>query len=162
MQKLKDKSSRNRNGACLFELAYRLTNMCSVRNDLVLNPFLGTGTTILTSIASGKNSIGFEIDSNFRDLIHERVLDGISSSNDVIENRLKNHVDFVKKRESEKTKLKHDPNAYNFRVMTNQEKNLKSPFIKSVSNIGNNEYIANYSNSFEIELNNIVRHILSS
>ena len=40
-----DKNIRERSGAYPFELAYRLINMLSLREDKVLDPFLGTGTT---------------------------------------------------------------------------------------------------------------------
>ena len=62
---MNNKELRNRNGAYPFELAYRLINMYSVKGDTVLDPFLGTGTTIIAAIASGRNSVGYEIDPNF-------------------------------------------------------------------------------------------------
>ena len=55
---------RERSAAFPFELAYRLINMYSLVGETVLDPFLGTGTTILAAISSARNSIGFEIDPN--------------------------------------------------------------------------------------------------
>ena len=54
-------NERERSAAFPFELAYRLINMFSVKNDLVLDPFLGTGTTTKAAICSQRNSIGFEL-----------------------------------------------------------------------------------------------------
>ncbi len=46
-------------------LAERLIRMFSFAGDLVLDPFLGTGSTALAAIASGRNSIGVEIDAGY-------------------------------------------------------------------------------------------------
>jgi len=64
-QLLNDKNTRNRSAAFPFELAYRLINMHSIREDTVLDPFAGTGTTTLASIASSRNSVVYEIDPDF-------------------------------------------------------------------------------------------------
>jgi len=45
-----------------FELAYRLVRMFSFYGDTVLDPFCGTGTTLLAAAKTGRNSIGIEID----------------------------------------------------------------------------------------------------
>jgi DNA modification methylase len=45
-----------------FELAHRLVCMFSFFGDTVLDPFCGTGTTMLAAIKSDRNSIGVEID----------------------------------------------------------------------------------------------------
>ncbi|MBR0369723.1 MAG: site-specific DNA-methyltransferase [Methanobrevibacter sp.] len=123
-QKLDNKELRNRNGAYPFELAYRLINMYSVKGDTVLDPFLGTGTTIIASIASGRNSIGYEIDPNFKDFIINGILESKNNSNNYIFDRINNHISFVNNRIVEKGPLKHTSNTYNFDVMTGQEKEL--------------------------------------
>ena len=64
-QGLADKASRSRSAAFPFELASRLINMYSVKADVVLDPFLGTGTTMAAAMASARNSIGYEIDHSF-------------------------------------------------------------------------------------------------
>ena len=53
-----NKNIRERSGAYPVELAYRLINMFSIQGDIVLDPYLGTGTTTLGAMASGRNSIG--------------------------------------------------------------------------------------------------------
>ncbi|MDP8315587.1 MAG: site-specific DNA-methyltransferase [Candidatus Celaenobacter antarcticus] len=45
-----------------FELASRLVRMFSFQGDTVLDPFCGTGTTMIASLKSGRNSIGLDID----------------------------------------------------------------------------------------------------
>src|SRR4030067_1703027 len=85
-----DKEIRERSGAYPFELAYRLINMFSLREDTVLDPFLGTGTTTLAAMATGRNSIGYEIDPNFKELLYERCQDIVSFSNKLIRDRIDN------------------------------------------------------------------------
>ena len=44
------------------ELAYRLVRMFSFAGDTVLDPFMGTGTTLLAAARCARNSIGVEIE----------------------------------------------------------------------------------------------------
>ena len=62
-------SSRLRSAAFPYDLAYRLINMYSVKGDMILDPFLGTGTTMAAAMTSGRNSIGVEIDESFHSAI---------------------------------------------------------------------------------------------
>ena len=133
-QKLGDKKLRDRNGAYPFELAYRLINMYSVKGDTVLDPFLGTGTTIMASIASGRNSIGYEIDSNFKPFIIDGIMNRVELSNERITKRVADHILFVRDREERKGALKHVSDVYNFSVMTNQEKKLSFATVKELNN----------------------------
>lgn len=56
-----------------LEVAYRLVRMFSFVGDTVLDPFSGTGTTILASIRSDRNSIGVEIDRKYCKMAMERL-----------------------------------------------------------------------------------------
>lgn len=47
------------------ELAYRLVRMFSFYGDTVLDPFCGTGTTMIAAMKCDRNSIGIEIDSEY-------------------------------------------------------------------------------------------------
>jgi modification methylase len=116
-----DKSIRARSGAYPFELAYRLINMFSLREDTVLDPFLGTGTTTLASIATGRNSLGFEIDPNFSEHLNKRFKDVMNFSNSLLRTRLLSHLKFVQERTEVKGKLKYSSKNYGFPVMTGQE-----------------------------------------
>lgn len=48
-----------------LELANRLVRMFSFVGDTVLDPFCGTGTTMLASMKANRNSIGVEIDEQY-------------------------------------------------------------------------------------------------
>lgn len=54
----------SRSAAYPIEIPIRLIRMFSVLGDTVLDPFLGTGTTVLAAARTGRNSVGYEIDRN--------------------------------------------------------------------------------------------------
>lgn len=124
-QTIAGKESRERSGAYPFALAYRLINMYSLIGETVLDPFLGTGTTTLVSIASGRNSIGFEIDESIV-LIDDFCKTAVKSSlNNITKNRLANHIAFIDEYTEKNGKPKHENINYNFGIITSQEINLK-------------------------------------
>lgn len=55
------------------ELADRLVRMFSFVGDIVLDPFLGTGTTTVSAAKWGRNSIGFEVDDHYFKLAEKRI-----------------------------------------------------------------------------------------
>lgn len=55
------------------ELPARLIKMFSFVGDTVLDPFLGSGTTSLAAIHQQRNSIGYEINKEFRELIEKKL-----------------------------------------------------------------------------------------
>jgi modification methylase len=60
------------------ELAERLIRMFSFVGDTVLDPFMGTGTTALAASRWGRNSVNFEIDSEYLSLAESRLRDELS------------------------------------------------------------------------------------
>jgi len=58
-------STRNHPAPFPIELASRLVRMFSFQGDTVLDPFCGTGTTMVSSIRYGRNSIGIDIDPEY-------------------------------------------------------------------------------------------------
>lgn len=55
------------------ELPRRLIKMFSFVGDTVLDPFLGSGTTSLAAKNLGRNSVGYEINSEFTTIIKEKL-----------------------------------------------------------------------------------------
>jgi modification methylase len=138
-----NKNIRDRSGAYPFELAYRLINMFSLRGDTVLDPFLGTGTTTIASISTGRDSIGFEIDSKLKEHIFSRLENLMNFSNQLLQNRIENHLKFVQEQTNAKVKLRYTSSHYGFPVMTSQEKEIvfdKLTKIKTRDNIIEAEY----------------------
>lgn len=61
------------------ELPKRLIKMFSFVGETVLDPFLGSGTTTLAAIKLNRNSVGYEINESFINIIKEKV--GLNSHN---------------------------------------------------------------------------------
>ena len=55
------------------EVAERLIRMFSVKGETVLDPFLGSGTTMKMAIKTERNSIGFEIDPNLLPTLKQKI-----------------------------------------------------------------------------------------
>lgn len=56
-----------------LEMAYRLIRMFSFVGDTVLDPFCGSGTTMLAAMKSGRNSIGIELDPEYCRMAESRL-----------------------------------------------------------------------------------------
>jgi DNA modification methylase len=144
-QKMKNNTTRLRSAAFPFGLAYRLINMYSTTGDTVVDPFLGTGTTMSAAMATGRNSIGFEIESGFRDEIVSIKETVIDTSNDRIHHRIQNHLEFVQKRSKDKGNLKYVNKHYKFPVVTRQEVELFFNPLKNIEQIDENTMTVTYS-----------------
>ena len=120
-QKLSSATSRLRSAAFPFDLAYRLINMYSVKSDVVLDPFLGTGTTAAAAMTSGRNSVGVEIDKSFQGTICPIARHIVDFSNDYLHDRLIGHCNFVKDRIQNSKPLKYTNKHYGYPVVTSQE-----------------------------------------
>lgn len=51
-----------------LELAYQLVRMFSFVGDIVLDPFVGTGTTMVAALRAGRNSVGIDIEPSYIDM----------------------------------------------------------------------------------------------
>lgn len=56
-----------------LNLAYRLVRMFSFHGDTVLDPFCGTGTTMLAALKCDRNSVGVEIDPQYCKIAAQRL-----------------------------------------------------------------------------------------
>jgi modification methylase len=61
------------------ELAYRLVRMFSFTGDTVLDPFMGTGTTLIASARCGRNSVGVDVEPAFVKMAKEKLEREVSS-----------------------------------------------------------------------------------
>jgi DNA modification methylase len=57
------------------ELAERLIRMFSFVGDIVLDPFMGTGSTSIAAARCGRNSIGIEVDAHYYQLAYNFILE---------------------------------------------------------------------------------------
>lgn len=147
-QKIDNSETRKRSAAFPFELPYRLINMYSLQGDTVLDPFLGTGTTSLATIAANRNSVGYEIDPMFFDIMLENIeATPITFLNSVIQNRINQHIDFITERNSDikKGEIKYYNGNLKLPVMTSQETEIKFNFVTSVKR-EDQKLVASYDN----------------
>jgi len=138
-QDLNDQNLRKRSAAYPFDFAYRLINMFSVKGDTVLDPYLGTGTTTLAAIASERNSVGYEIDSNFKNHIDKRIDNCADYLNNYIYQRLENHKEFLKERKKKEKINKYINKNLNLEVVTKQESEINFKLVDSIK-IDKNSY----------------------
>ena len=55
------------------ELPYRLIQLYTFKNDIILDPFMGSGTSAIAAIKSNRKFIGYEINKDYAKLSNERV-----------------------------------------------------------------------------------------
>lgn len=131
-QTLNHISIRNRNASFPFEIPYRLVNMYSAENDVVLDPFCGLGTTNLACMAAHRNSIGVEIDNGIADLAREKLNISANDLNKIIKNRISAHLSFIASLPEEKKAKCYYNDLHKFPVKTKQETAI---YISTVSNL---------------------------
>ncbi|PID77381.1 MAG: SAM-dependent methyltransferase [Deltaproteobacteria bacterium] len=57
-----------------IDLPYRLIQLYSFKTDIILDPFMGSGTTSIAALNSNRNYIGFEINKDYIALTNKRIL----------------------------------------------------------------------------------------
>jgi site-specific DNA-methyltransferase (adenine-specific) len=57
-----------------IELPYRLIQLYSFKEDVVLDPFMGSGQTAIAALKSGRHYIGFELNPEYVRLANSRIL----------------------------------------------------------------------------------------
>jgi DNA modification methylase len=67
------------------ELPYRLIRMFSCLGDTVLDPFLGTGTTLKIARVLGRRGIGYEVNPSLKPLIDQNIQLSAPDPEDIIE-----------------------------------------------------------------------------
>ena len=143
-QSLKRDNTRERSAAFPFELAYRLISMYSLKHDVIFDPFLGTGTTMLAAMTLERNSIGIEIAENFNEVIDSRVNDLVDFANEYNQNRLNEHKEFIKNYIEKHGETKYTNEFYGFPVKTKQEISFKLTELHAVKKFGN-DYVVSYN-----------------
>ncbi len=124
-QDLLDPAARARSAAFPFELACRLVNMYSVYGDMVLDPFLGTGTTMAAAAASGRNSTGVEIDAALCETIRASARRSVARGSERARARLAAHRAFVAARGAAGRPPRHWNAVHGFPVVTSQETEIE-------------------------------------
>ncbi len=126
-------AGRERSASFPFEIPYRLVNMYSAEGDTVLDPFAGLGTTGLACMASGRNSIGVELDPAIAALARRNLAAAPDALNRVIDARLARHAAFVEGLPAEQWERCYENKPHGFRVKTRQETAIRIDRVASVT-----------------------------
>ncbi len=144
-QRLGSNEARARSGAFPFELAFRLISMYSTQGDLVLDPFLGTGTTTSAAVACARDSVGVETDAGLLPLIEATIEAGATLGHERQLARLRAHDEFVRRYEAEKGRTPgHTSTTYGFPVVTRQEVDLVFPRVTAVRRGAEHEWVVDH------------------
>jgi DNA modification methylase len=144
-QALKQGDARLRSAAFPFELAYRLICMYSIKQDVILDPFLGTGTTQAAAAAACRNSIGVEMEATLLPVIRQWPNHIVDAANQYHARRLARHTAFVNSRIEAHKSLKHWNRNYDFQVMTSQETDLYIHDLQKTIDLEDNRIEVHYA-----------------
>lgn len=151
-QKMLGSLARERSAAFPFEVPYRLINMFSQKDDVVLDPFLGIGTTAKAAMVAERNTIGYEIDKNlFADIRNSIEGMTIEKCNEIIKQRLDNHKAFVKLRLEQGKEVKHYNDSFATPVMTSQEEEMTFNYLHSIQTDAEGHYHVEYESMSDFE-----------
>jgi DNA modification methylase len=56
-----------------IELPYRLIQLYTFSNEIVLDPFMGSGQTALAALKAGRHFTGYEVSEKYVELARERI-----------------------------------------------------------------------------------------
>jgi DNA modification methylase len=132
-QRMLQNDARARSGAFPFELVFRLICMYSLQEDRVLDPFLGTGTTMLAAMAAGRHSIGIELESGLRGTIEESIGANARALNERQHRRATEHNAFLARYEHERGHPPAHTNVpHGIPVVTGQEADMSIPVVAAI------------------------------
>ena len=57
------------------ELPHRLVKLFSFKNDIILDPFVGSGTTSIAAIKNERNYVGYDTNEKYIELADKRIID---------------------------------------------------------------------------------------
>lgn len=143
-QKSGNRHGLKRTGAFPLDLPYRLIHMFSIQGDTVVDPFLGSGTTMIAAMCSGRNSIGYDIDENLQADILEKITDVPAIANQLARDRLEAHREFVAERMRTRGDVKHMNRPHGFHVMTKQEEELHLLIVQNVQYRSSSKFTIEY------------------
>lgn len=123
-------TGRMRSGAFPVELPYRLVHMYSVQGDLVVDPFVGTGSTSLAALAGARSSLGVDVDDSFLTLSRTRLSAEWSEMNRRSASRIAAHDRFIAEYRASGREPKHRHTQHGYPVITSQEVDLEIPEVE--------------------------------
>ena len=144
-QALEADETRRRSAAFPFELAHRLICMFSLRGDVVLDPFLGTGTTLVAAATAGRNAIGVDLDPACCQVARRALATVVNLANAFNRARLQRHLEFVAGRVQAGKLPKHTNRPHGFAVVTAQEAGLWLDEMLSIEQLSEGRFELEYA-----------------
>ena len=124
-QEMGDGAARSRSGAFPFELPFRIVNMYSLLDDVVLDPFAGTGTTLAAAAACGRHSVGYEVDVSLRPAAAATCARITDAGRARQEQRITDHGNFLAEAGKRgRPNINHHNSSHDMPVVTGQEREL--------------------------------------
>jgi DNA modification methylase len=123
-QVLGAEGGRARSGAFPFELPWRLIHMYSLQGDCVLDPFVGTGTTMAAALAAGRSSLGVERMDALQPRVAAQLELAVGEGARRARERLRAHSEFMNSRLAAGKEAGHRSTVYGLPVITGQEREL--------------------------------------
>jgi site-specific DNA-methyltransferase (adenine-specific) len=124
-QRLGPHGGRARSAAFPFELPWRLIHMYALQGDRVLDPFVGTGTTMAAALAAGRSSVGVELDPGLQPLVADSLQRALLEGPARTAGRLRAHAAAMAARAAAGKPAGHRVEAYDLPVITRQETGLR-------------------------------------
>jgi hypothetical protein len=119
--------------------------MFSVKGDVVVDPFLGIGTTMWAAMTAGRNCIGYEIEGGLRDEIDVIKRTILPFANEKIKNRTVNHLSYLDANTNSKSGFNYKNAYYNFPVKTRQETQILLNPLMMLETTSKNSFEITYS-----------------
>jgi site-specific DNA-methyltransferase (cytosine-N4-specific) len=123
---------RQRSAAFPLELACRLVQMFSLQEDTVLDPFLGSGTTLFAAALSGRNGIGVEIEPGLLPAAGQGLGRLPALAGERLAARLAAHRQLVEERRRRGLPVEHRSLRYGIPVVSRQEREMRLPLLTGV------------------------------
>ena len=102
------------------------------RYDLVYDPFSGTGTVTKAAIASERNSISIDIDTNLCERATFDLIQSVAELNLYTMDRVSRHIEFINSLPVEKKEKLYDNVNHSFKVKTKQETEILFTLLNSI------------------------------
>jgi len=131
---------RAKSAAFPLAIPLRLIAMYSLYGDMVLDPFMGAGTTILAAGAMGRNGVGFELVPALANQALARVTQLPDLGHSIAQGRIEAHLRFVEERTRQGKPPKYWNEEMACAVMTRQERQMRvwvPQEVESAENAGN-------------------------
>ena len=144
-QSLGDPAMRDRSAAFPFELPYRLILMFSVMGDVILDPFMGTGTTAAAALSAGRHSTGVDLENGMDRLWHDTCKTAVSIGQSRASDRLEQQRDVIEARLAQSKVPRHHNEFYDVAVVTGQERELRIASPLSAESAGSGKITSQFS-----------------